>query len=714
MRRYRAKLKKLSERELLEKRLLKLTAKKHLTDLSNSIDDEVQGVTHSGVDEENWPSAGKSADDLEYSDNAINDEYMGNVINDGETEDNALLNLKNSIPLAVHDTDVLADKLKYWSIRHRLSHACIGDLLKILKLWFVKLPSDSRTLLGTETDFKVDKVAGGDYVHISVQHALPLALKRASIKPEQLVNATLKLQLNFDGVPMFASSNYSVWPVLAKAVEPIKTKVFAVGIFGGKKKPNTFNDYLRPLVNELNCIASDGGLFLEILKIRVPLAIHNIVCDAPAKCSVRNVHSFNFRYGCDRCKVRGNMIEHRMTFKNMRAEPRLDTDFDKPFHSDCEDDEYRMGHSILREAGVGMVSQFPHDYMHLVLLGTVRNMVTKLHSGRHNGRLTAAVISDISEHMAECASFIPKEFQRRCRTLFESARWKATECRQFLLYSGPVVLCNTGVSRKQYENFLYLSVSIRCLCSTTLISKYMDFVRGALEYFVDQFAEIYGEKHIVYNVHSLCHLVSDAERYGILDNFSCFEYENFLGLVKELTHKRKTSHIVQQICRRLSERDYLVTSSSQFAADKRHGVPQQQHSDGPTTAGYETCMQYYEIVWNDQLIKLKDSDNVVMLDGDVCIVRNILKLTDQSTSVFFLYELCGVRTDFFTLPLNPAPDFIGNVFHSGDIGIWIVSSGTQNHLQISNIAKFSSIIKCVRLPSKKTGEFVAMPMLHTM
>ena len=87
---------------------------------------------------------------------------------------------------------------------------------------------------------------------------------------------------------------------------------------------------------------------------------------------------------------------------------------------------------------------------------------------RSRCRLTGAVISEICEHMAECASHIPKEFQRRCRTLFESTCWKATECRQFLLYSGPVVLSNTGVPRKQYENFLYLSAAIRCLCSKTL------------------------------------------------------------------------------------------------------------------------------------------------------------------------------------------------------------------------------------------------------
>lgn len=423
MRRYRTKLKRLSEQRALDKSL-RVQAKQRMNS-SNLTDDEVQGMNCNGDTNQQWESAGKLTAELEY----------GNTMNTDSEHEGSQFRTVNA-NMAFNNTDILAEKLKYWSNQHRISHSCISDLLKILKLWFVELPADSRTLLGTKTDFNVETIAGGDYIHISVRHSLPLALKRASITAEQLLDTTLKMQLNFDGVPMFASSNYSVWPVLAKIVEPFKTKVFAVGVFGGKKKPNTFNDYLRPLVLELNHIISDGGIFLDITKCRIPIVIHNIVCDAAAKCSVRNVHYFNFRYGCDRCKVRGDMIDHRMTFRNMNAEVRLDTDFDKPLDSD-DDDEYRTGNCILREAGVAMVSQFPYDYMHLVLLGTVRNLATMLHNGRHNGRLTAAVISEISEHMAECAPFIPKEFQRRCRTLFESARWKASESRQFLLYSGP-------------------------------------------------------------------------------------------------------------------------------------------------------------------------------------------------------------------------------------------------------------------------------------
>lgn len=148
-------------------------------------------------------------------------------------------------PLKLTDTDILVKYLRSWFNRHSPSHCCVSDLLKTLKLWFVQLPVHSRTLLGTKTDLELEKLAGSDYIHISVQHALPLALKQALVSPEQLLSSTLKLQLNIDGVPIFGSSNYSVWPILAKVVEPVTTKVFAVGMFGGNKKPQPFNEYLQ-------------------------------------------------------------------------------------------------------------------------------------------------------------------------------------------------------------------------------------------------------------------------------------------------------------------------------------------------------------------------------------------------------------------------------------------------------------------------------------
>ena len=46
--------------------------------------------------------------------------------------------------------------------------------------------------------------------------------------------------------------------------------------------------------------------------------------------------------------------------------------------------------------------------------------------------------------------------------------------------------------------------------------------------------ELYGDSFLVYNVHSLIHLVDDAERLGTLDNFSDFPFENYLQKIKQI------------------------------------------------------------------------------------------------------------------------------------------------------------------------------------
>ena len=79
-----------------------------------------------------------------------------------------------------------------------------------------------------------------------------------------------------------------------------------------------------------------------------------------------------------------------------------------------------------------------------------------------------------------------------------------------------------------YKHFLYLSIAIRILLSSSLIQYYTDYAGQLLQYFVQIFSDIYGKDQIVYNVHSLIHLADDAKQFGVLDNCSSFKYESYL------------------------------------------------------------------------------------------------------------------------------------------------------------------------------------------
>jgi len=43
---------------------------------------------------------------------------------------------------------------------------------------------------------------------------------------------------------------------------------------------------------------------------------------------------------------------------------------------------------------------------------------------------------------------------------------------------------------------------------------------------------LYGNKFVVYNIHSLCHLSQECKDHGSLDNFGAFVFENFLKSLK--------------------------------------------------------------------------------------------------------------------------------------------------------------------------------------
>ena len=62
--------------------------------------------------------------------------------------------------------------------------------------------------------------------------------------------------------------------------------------------------------------------------------------------------------------------ERRMTFNETKSARRHDTDLDQPVPKN----EYRLQDCILQNLGVGIVSQFPVDYMHLTLLALVRKI----------------------------------------------------------------------------------------------------------------------------------------------------------------------------------------------------------------------------------------------------------------------------------------------------------------------------------------------------
>lgn len=103
-------------------------------------------------------------------------------------------------------------------------------------------------------------------------------------------------------------------------------------------------------------------------------------------------------------------------------------------------------------------------------------------------------------------------------------RWKATEMRQFLLYTGPFVLKDV-LSHECYVHFHSLRIAMTILLSPAK-NDYVQFAKNLLDYFVENYQHLYGKHYLSNNIHSIVHLVDDYNNFGPLDNCSAFYFEN--------------------------------------------------------------------------------------------------------------------------------------------------------------------------------------------
>jgi len=440
---------------------------------------------------------------------------------------------------------------------------------------------------------------------------------------------------------------------------------------------------LHDFLEEMQQLERNG---LEVGSARFSVSIHSYVCDAPARAFLKCVKSYSGYYGCERC-IQSGMWADKMTFPETVATLRTDQDF-----KDMTQEEHHLGTSPLAGLSAGLVSHFVLDYMHLVCLGVTRRLITTWIKGPLSTRLPTRSVIHISERLLRLRSAIPCEFARKPRALCEIDRWKATEFRQFLLYTGVVVL--RGILMPSvYNNFLILSVAIRCLCSSELYSSHCDYAQQLLLSFVTHACELYGEGFIVYNVHALVHIANDVSKFGPLDRISAFPFENSLRKLKMLVRK---SHLpLQQLVMRVTEQQQQGGQTT--ATIKLDGVScHKPHCNGPVPRLYESAVQYSVYKSRSCVIKLTTNNNCILTkNGEVGRVQNILKI---NSDIFFAYRKFGKIQNCFEYPMQ-----------SREIDIFVVSR-LQQELLICSLQEMSC--KCVCLPDEGGQVFTIVPLLH--
>jgi hypothetical protein len=422
------------------------------------------------------------------------------------------------------------DQIKQWSFDHSVNHSQLSALLEILRLHdcFSSFPCDSRTVVKlAKFNVSIESIEPGEYIHFGVQPYLDQVKK---LHPN--LNK-ISLQINIDGLQVYKSCQLSLWPILGY-FSALNYYPFVIGAYCGNKKPGNVNDYLHKFINDIN----ENNLIIECF-----------VCDVPAKSFIKAIKGHNGYHGCDKCCVVGKNINRRMSYFDINSRTRTDAQF----RAKEDEDHHTSATALIDIPNLDMINAFPIDYMHLVCLGVVKKLLKLWVKGKPGeNKLSHHQVSQISSKLIQSRQLTPSEFSRSPRSFDELDRWKATEFRHFLLYSGQIVLKNI-ISENNYKLFLSLSVAIRILCSKQHYQSHNNFAKSLLIYFVQVFKVLYGEDKVSYNIHGLVHLADDSLKFGVLDKFSAFKFENKLGTLRKLI--RTPNRPLQQLKRRLLEKD---------------------------------------------------------------------------------------------------------------------------------------------------------------
>lgn len=573
-------------------------------------------------------------------------------------------------------------ELQQWVCKFNISHEATTSLLQILKnvtnvSELHNLPSNSRTLLHTPKDVPLRDVPPGKYFHYGLKNAIVDQLMTLDINQ---ISRNIEINVNIDGLPLTKSSKSQFYPILGQ-IYPTIDKPFIIGVYHGFSKPQCPNIFLKDFIEEYKTLHEEGFQFNNNLKLIV--TIRAVICDTPARSFITCTKGFNGYFGCSKCMQEGQYISHRMTFRDLYAKLRTDKNF-----IERENEDHHNGISIFEGINIGMVSQFPLDYMHLVCLGVVKKMLQIFVNGNFKPvKFSGNMIKEISANLNNISKWIPSEFARKTRTLYEIDRWKATEFRLFLLYIGPVILQNY-LSAEYMLHFNALHCAMRILCHETDCINNNAYATDLLIYFVKACIRLYGDEFIIYNVHNLIHLSNDVAKFGNLDSFSSFPFESFLCHIKKLLKKGEKS--LQQLFKRIVEhakcnwsRETDVISKPQVA---NLNV---KKSEKMKTPSYDT------IIYNDFILSAKRINN------NFCYLKNY--------SILSIINICTHNNKIILkgkVLLNPLQL---EHYPMSSLEFNIVVGNEWSDVQIFN--SDDVYMKAVCIPYKNS--FCFMPLIHT-
>ena len=302
-------------------------------------------------------------------------------------------------------------------------------------------------------------------------------------------------------------------------------------------KPASSNLYLRRTIEKAVLLSKEGMLWKDR---RITVFVKAFVADAPARASLTCTKSHaSHLHGCSKCDGAGFNVGAPRTNHSFRE--KLD-----PLHHHGPSEIEKLDYFNCID-GVSL------NAMHACDMGIEKRKLDFL-TGKTktipNVTLNPASIRAMNASLLALRRYISRaDFSRVPRSLNDLPRFKATEFRQILHYTGLVLYQQLGT--KAYEHFLHLHYAIRLLSREPWCSDpdEVAFAHKLLCEYVKNSPEILSEGFMCYNLHCLLHLAREVLIHGPLYSFSAYRFENFYGYLKKFL--KFTQKPLQHLVRRL-------------------------------------------------------------------------------------------------------------------------------------------------------------------
>ncbi|XP_058789786.1 uncharacterized protein LOC131663405 [Phymastichus coffea] len=570
-----------------------------------------------------------------------------------------------------------------WAIECLIPKAAQKKFLRKLRDDMLKLPLDPRTIIKAPKHGEVHLIKGGEYCHFGLKHVLKKIVANRIF--ERIIKNDIGLLINIDGAPLGNDCVKNLWPILCS--DTITRRVYIIGVYVGKSKPEDVDEFLYWFVEDAKLFINNG---FDIDDIQYNILIDGMIFDAPAKAYILGVKCHSGYCSCSKCEIRGTYREC-VCFPGEVGVLRTDDKFQA--FDVYKNQGYQLKKTIICEIPrFGVVTQVPVDPMHLVS-GSTKKIFLILRFAATKHRLPIAVIDKISEMFIGISPFVPYEFARKPRDLKFIKQFKATELRQIQLYTGVVALKN-NVNVEIYDNFVTLHIIITIYSNPILcrIPQWVDYAEKLSTIFVQQFRNLYGTRYVSHNIHNIQHLALDVRRYGELENFSAFRFENFIARIKRLL--RSGNKVSEQLINRCSEIEMLQEKPSSLNdnTDLRH-----IHTSGPIPDRLKDAIQYKIAVLKLFKINCHDGkNNYVYIENKHAV--EVLNIVKNNSDVYVVGRTLKIIGSLYELP-----------YSSTDLGIHVVSS--QQNLELLYWHINSITAKLFIMPYKEN--YVVFPILHT-